>query len=82
MPEGAFYHFVDCRGLYGRRMPERGVIGDDGDVCEHLLAGRGVVLVPGREFGGPGFFRLSYATSADTLEEACRRIRAGVEELR
>ena len=82
VPEGAFYHFVDCRGLYGRHTPEGSLVNDDGDVCEHLLASQGVALVPGREFGGPGFFRLSYATSADTLEEACRRIRAGVEELR
>ena len=81
VPEGAFYHFIDCRGLYGRRTPEGGVIGDDRDVCEYLLAGRGVALVPGREFGGPGFFRLSYAASAEILEEACRRIGAAVEEL-
>ena len=80
-PDGAFYHFVDCRNLVGRRQPDGRAISDDRDLCEHLLQCAGVALVPGDEFGGPGHFRLSFAASDDVLAEACGRIKAAVEAL-
>ena len=39
-----------------------------------LLKSEGVALVPGRAFGVPGHFRLSYAYSRASLTEACKRI--------
>ena len=80
-PDGAFYHFVDCRNLIGKYLPDGRAISDDRDVCEFLLQHAGVALVPGAEFGGPGHFRLSFAVSDDVLAEACGRIKAAVEAI-
>ena len=81
LPDGAFYHFVDCRKLVGTRLQDGTVISDDRDVCEYLLQGAGVSVVPGSEFNGPGYFRLSFAASDEVLVEACRRIKAAVEAI-
>ena len=34
----------------------------------------GVAVVPGSEFGTPGYFRLCFAKSEDDLKNACQRI--------
>ena len=39
-----------------------------------LLDAEGVAVVQGSAFGLSPYFRISYATSEDVLEEACRRI--------
>ncbi|MCB2105470.1 MAG: aminotransferase class I/II-fold pyridoxal phosphate-dependent enzyme, partial [Rhodobacteraceae bacterium] len=44
------------------------------DFTAALLQAEGVALVPGRAFGLPGHFRLSYAYSRASLTEACARI--------
>ena len=46
----------------------------DGDFCNELLEAEGVAVVMGTAFGLAPFFRISYATSEKTLEEACSRI--------
>ncbi len=74
-PEGAMYLFCNCRGLLGRRRPDGGVIGDDGDVVEYLLDAAGVSVVPGGAYGSAGYFRVSFAISTEALREAGRRIR-------
>lgn len=73
---GTFYTFPNVTGL----MRKAGV---DTDValCERLLEEANVALVPGSAFGTEGYFRLSFATSMDVLEEAVRRIRAFAESL-
>lgn len=49
-------------------------IADDAVFCEALLYEEGVALVPGRAFGLPGFFRLSYAYDVKSLTRACDAI--------
>ena len=73
-PEGAFYVYPSCRALIGKKTPEGKVIATDEDFVMELLKTEGVATVHGSSFGlGPNF-RVSYATSNDKLEEACRRI--------
>jgi aspartate aminotransferase len=73
-PRGAFYLYVDCHDLMGRRTPDGKVIETDQDLCTHLLDSEGVAVVHGEAFGLSPFFRISYATATDRLEDACTRI--------
>jgi aspartate aminotransferase len=73
-PEGAFYAYVNCAGLLGRATPQGHRLTSDIDVCRYLLDSVGVAVVPGTCFGLAPYFRLSYATSAAVLEDACKRI--------
>lgn len=80
-PEGAFYVFPDCSQLMGKTMPNGKIIGSDEDFVLGLLETERVSTVHGSAFGlGPNF-RISYATSDDKLEEACRRIQRFCEDL-
>jgi aspartate aminotransferase len=69
MPEGAFYAFVDVRGLLG------GQFKTSADVAEAMLKGSHTVVTDGAAFGAEGFVRLSYATSMENLEKAVNRLR-------
>ncbi len=80
-PEGAFYVFVSVKDLLGRRLPSGHVLESDEDFAKALLDETGVAVVHGAAFLLPGYFRVSYATSTELLEEACRRIRAFCESL-
>jgi aspartate aminotransferase len=68
MPEGAFYAFVDVRGLLGERFK------NSSDVAEHLLHEAQTVVTDGAGFGAAGFLRFSYATSLENLQTAVERI--------
>jgi aspartate aminotransferase len=73
-PEGAFYAFADCRGLYG--IEHRGKrLASDEDVAFWLLEAAHVASVPGGPFGAPGYVRFSYATSEDRIKAGVARIR-------
>ena len=73
-PEGAFYVYPSCKGLIGKTAPSGKVIETDEDFVSELLESEGVAVVHGSAFGlGPNF-RISYATSEELLEEACKRI--------
>ena len=74
-PDGAFYLYVDCRGVIGRRTPRGRTIETDGDFAEYLLESEEVAVVHGAAFGLSPYFRVSYALAAERLEEACARIR-------
>ena len=73
-PEGAFYVYPSCAGLIGKSTASGVVIENDEDFARELLEAEGVAVVHGAAFGGSPAFRISYATSTETLEEACRRI--------
>jgi aspartate aminotransferase len=73
-PEGAFYVFPSCEGTIGRVTPSGKRIANDTDFVSELLEAEGVAVVQGSAFGLAPFFRISYATSTEKLEEACRRI--------
>ncbi len=73
-PQGAFYAWLDVRGCYGKKH-NGALISDDNSFCELLLERGLVALVPGTAFMAPGFARMSYASSMDTL-------RAGMQGMR
>ncbi|HLC07852.1 MAG TPA: pyridoxal phosphate-dependent aminotransferase [Methyloceanibacter sp.] len=73
-PEGAFYVYPACAGVIGKTTREGKKIGNDEDFATALLAEEGVAVVHGAAFGLSPFFRISYATGIEALEEACRRI--------
>ena len=73
-PEGAFYVYPSIAGLMGRRAPSGAVISNDEDFARELLDAEGVAVVHGAAFGLGPAFRISYATAAEILEDACARI--------
>ncbi len=73
-PEGAFYVYPSCASAIGRKSGGGRRIGDDEAFVTALLEEEGVAVVPGSAFGLGPAFRVSYATSTETLEEACMRI--------
>ncbi|MCV6547769.1 MAG: pyridoxal phosphate-dependent aminotransferase [Cohaesibacter sp.] len=74
-PEGAFYVFPSCAGTIGKTAPSGKVIETDEDFVTQLLETEGVAVVQGSAFGLAPYFRISYATSTEALEEACARIK-------
>ena len=73
-PEGAFYVYPSCAGAIGKTTPDGTKIENDSDFCTYLLESEGVAVVPGVAFGLEPYFRISYATSDELLEDACQRI--------
>ncbi len=73
-PEGAFYVYPSIAGCIGKRTPDGKVIETDEDFVTALLEAEGVAAVHGAAFGTSPNFRVSYATSTEALEEACKRI--------
>lgn len=73
-PEGAFYVYPSCEGCMGKATPEGKTLETDEDFVTYLLESEGVACVHGEAFGLSPFFRISYATSTEALEEACKRI--------
>jgi aspartate aminotransferase len=80
-PEGAFYVYPSCAGTLGRKTPQGKRIATDEDFVTYLLEREGVAVVQGSAFGMAPYFRISYATSMEVLEEACRRIKRACEAL-
>lgn len=80
-PEGAFYVYASCAGVLGRRTPNGEVIDSDTAFARYLMDEGGVAVVPGSAFGLAPYFRVSYATSREVLEEACRRIAEATRRL-
>ncbi|MBV1701129.1 MAG: pyridoxal phosphate-dependent aminotransferase [Hyphomicrobiales bacterium] len=75
-PEGAFYVYPSCADAMGKKTPDGKVLNTDEDFVGALLEAEGVAVVHGSAFGlGPNF-RVSYATSTDVLEAACRKIQS------
>ena len=81
-PDGAFYVFPSCKGLIGKKDKNGNKISNDSDFVQSLLENNGVAVVQGSAFGLEGFFRISYATSMDKLEDAMKRIKSFCENLK
>ena len=73
-PSGAFYAFPNVTGV--------GVRSDE--FARYLLHEAGVATLSGTAFGaaGDGYVRISYANSLANLQEALRRIRWAVEQIK
>lgn len=81
LPEGAFYVYPSCAGVIGKQTPEGRTIATDDDFVTYLLEAEGVACVQGSAFGLSPYFRISYATATELLEEGCRRIRRACASL-
>jgi aspartate aminotransferase len=80
-PKGAFYAFPDLNAFIGKKTPDGKKIENDGQLCEYLIEGARVAVVPGSAFGAPGFVRLSYATSMKNVEEGVKRMAEALPKL-
>jgi aspartate aminotransferase len=67
--DGAFYAFPRITGA----LTKQGLAGDT-EFVAWLLSEADVAMVPGSAFGAPGYVRISFACSLDTLKEAVARI--------
>ena len=81
-PQGAFYVYPSCAGVLGKETPEGKKISNDEDFISYLLESEGIAGVHGAAFGLSPYFRLSYATSDETLKDACARIKRACEKLK
>ncbi len=81
-PKGAFYVYVSCDELMGKKTPDGNVINNDAEMAEYILEKHNVALVPGVAFGQSPCFRVSYALSKEDLEKACERIKQACNELK
>ena len=81
-PQGAFYVYPSCAGVLGKQTPEGKKISNDEDFMSYLLESEGIAGVHGAAFGLSPYFRLSYATSDETLKDACARIKRACEKLK
>lgn len=81
VPEGAFYLFPKCNSFYGKKAGDR-EINSSTDLALYLLEEGHVATVGGDAFGDPDCFRMSYATSDETIIEALRRIKEALAKLR
>jgi aspartate aminotransferase len=81
-PEGAFYVYPSIAGCIGKTSAAGTLIDSDETFATALLEETGVAVVFGAAFGLSPNFRISYATSDEALEEACRRIQRFCAALR
>jgi aspartate aminotransferase len=70
VPRGAFYVYPNVSAFFGR-----GGVRTASDVAARLLSEAHVVVVPGEAFGTAEHIRLSYAVSADVIDEGVARMR-------
>jgi aspartate aminotransferase len=82
VPEGAFYVYPSIKKMIGLKAPSGTTIRNDEDFANELLETEGVAVVHGAAFGLSPFFRISYATSNEILEDACGRIQRFCGNLR
>ena len=64
-PEGAFYLF--CRAPQPKKAEHSSLAGNDAAFCDHLKKYH-ILAVPGAGFCGPGWMRLAYCVSPQTIE--------------
>jgi len=81
-PEGAFYVYPSCAGTIGKTTPKGKTIETDEDFVTYILEDAGVAAVHGEAFGLSPYFRVSYATATELLEDACQRIQKACAELK
>ena len=68
-PQGAFYAYPNVSAFFGNGA------GSANELAKKLLREAGVAVVPGEAFGTEEHFRISYATSLETLGEGLRRMK-------
>lgn len=79
-PEGAFYVFPKCCSYFGKSYKGK-AIASSSDLAMYLLEEGHVAVVTGDAFGAPGYVRLSYATSEDSISEGLKRLNKALIQL-
>ena len=72
---------VNCQDAIGATTPDGQVLDDRRQVLLYLLEHAGVASIHGGAYGVSPYFRISFATSEEILEQACRRIWKAFAEL-
>ncbi len=80
-PDGAFYVFPQVSYYFGKS-DGTNTINDADDLCMYLLNVAHVSTVTGRAFGTPDCIRLSFANSLEKIEEAYKRIKTALANLK
>ena len=80
-PDGAFYVFPQVNAYFGKSNGDE-VIANADDLCMYLLNTAHVSTVTGRAFGTPDCIRLSFANSLEKIEEAYKRIKKALADLK
>lgn len=75
--DGTFYAFPSIKDV----IKSTDKFNTDVEFAEYLLNEAGVAVVPGSAFGAPGYMRISFATSLETLKDAIARIKQAVSSL-
>lgn len=73
-PQGAFYLFVNIQDCIGKTTAGGRHINNDADFVMALIEEKHVVTVQGAAYGMSPYFRISYATSMEILQDGCDRI--------
>ncbi len=72
-PDGAFYAFVDCSALVGKKYKGEEIKGA-ADIGRILIEDYNVAVIPCDDFGIANHIRLSYAISMVQIKEGVKRI--------
>lgn len=72
-PDGAFYAFVDCSALVGKKYKDEEIKGA-ADIGRILIEDYNVAVIPCDDFGIANHIRLSYAISMVQIKEGVKRI--------
>ncbi|MEA5455423.1 aspartate transaminase [Sinomonas sp. JGH33] len=80
-PDGAFYAYVKCAGAIGKTTPSGVRIADDVDFTAYLLDAASVAVIPGSAYGLGPYFRISFATSLETINSGLEAIDKAVRAL-
>jgi aspartate aminotransferase len=81
LPQGSFYAYVCCNNLIGKKKKDGTEINNDIDLSDYFLD-EGVAVVPGEAFGCSNFFRISFATSNENIDEGCKKIISACKKLK
>ena len=79
-PEGAFYLFVNCAGLIGKKYKDREIC-SAADIADVLINDYLVAVIPCADFGFPDHMRLSYAISLNEISKGMDRIEQFVKDV-
>jgi aspartate aminotransferase len=78
VPDGAFYVFPNVLGLLNRPLRDGTTCTTSEELSNYLLDKAHIGVVFGEAFGAPGYMRLSYAQSKETILEGMRRFTEAV----
>lgn len=80
-PKGAFYLFPCFEKYIGRRTPDGKLIGGSQELALYLLEYAHIVTIPGEAFLYPGYLRLSYGVSIESIKEGIPKMAEALDEM-